>query len=59
VAKSLPVSPLAPERFPAIPPVRGARWASLLAGLRYRGRDDLMLLEVARRVPDHNARDRR
>jgi glutamate N-acetyltransferase / amino-acid N-acetyltransferase len=47
VAKSLPVSPLAPERFPAIPPVRGARWASLPAGLRYRGRDDLMLLELA------------
>jgi glutamate N-acetyltransferase / amino-acid N-acetyltransferase len=59
VAKSLPVSPLAPERFPEIPPVRGVRWASLPAGLRYRGRDDLMLLEVARRVPDHNARDRR
>jgi glutamate N-acetyltransferase/amino-acid N-acetyltransferase len=47
VAKSLPVSPLAPERFPAIPPVRGVRWASLPAGLRYRGRDDLMLLELA------------
>ena len=42
----LPVSPLAPERFPAIPPVAGARWASLDAGLRYRGRDDLMLIEV-------------
>ena len=47
MAKSLPVSPLAPERFPAIPPVRGARWATLPAGLRYRGRDDLMLLELA------------
>jgi len=47
VAKSLPVSPLAPERFPRVPPVRGARWASLPAGLRYRGRDDLMLLELA------------
>ena len=47
MAKSLPVSPLAPERFPEIPPVRGARWASLPAGLRYRGRDDLMLIELA------------
>ena len=47
MAKSLPVSPLAPERFPEIPSVRGARWASLPAGLRYRGRDDLMLLELA------------
>jgi glutamate N-acetyltransferase/amino-acid N-acetyltransferase len=48
VAKqALPVSPLAPARFPAIPPVRGARWAALAAGVRYRGRDDLTLLEVA------------
>jgi glutamate N-acetyltransferase / amino-acid N-acetyltransferase len=45
--RPLPVSPLAPARFPAIPPVAGARWATLAAGLRYRGRDDLMLLEVA------------
>ena len=43
----LPVSPLAPERFRAVPPVAGARWASLAAGIRYPGRDDLMLLEVA------------
>jgi glutamate N-acetyltransferase / amino-acid N-acetyltransferase len=47
MAKTLRPSPLAPDRFPAIPPVAGARWASLPAGLRYRGRDDLMLLEVA------------
>jgi glutamate N-acetyltransferase/amino-acid N-acetyltransferase len=30
-----------------MPPVAGVRWASLDAGLRYRDRDDLMLLEVA------------
>jgi glutamate N-acetyltransferase / amino-acid N-acetyltransferase len=45
--RPLPVSPLAPARFPAIPPVAGARWATLAAGVRYRGRDDLMLLEAA------------
>jgi glutamate N-acetyltransferase/amino-acid N-acetyltransferase len=47
MAKALPVSPLAPEGFPAIPPVAGVRWATLGAGLRYRGRDDLMLVELA------------
>ena len=52
MAKSLPVSPLAPERFPAIPPVPSTRWASLPSGLRYQGRDDLMLLELAPGVVD-------
>jgi glutamate N-acetyltransferase/amino-acid N-acetyltransferase len=47
MAKALPVSPLAPEGFPAIPPVAGVRWATLATGLRYRGRDDLMLVELA------------
>lgn len=47
MAKSLPVSPLAPAGFPAIPPVAGVRWAALAAGLRYQGRDDLMLIEAA------------
>ncbi len=47
MGKSLPVSPLAPASFPSIPPVAGVRWASLAAGLRYHGRDDLMLLELS------------
>ena len=40
-------SPLAPERFPNLPPVPGARFATLAAGLRYQDRDDLALIEVA------------
>jgi glutamate N-acetyltransferase/amino-acid N-acetyltransferase len=40
-------SPLAPERFPDLPPVAGARFATLAAGIRYRGRDDLLLIELA------------
>ncbi len=47
MAKTLPRSPLAPERFPEIPPVAGVRFASLEAGLRYRQRHDLTLIELA------------
>jgi glutamate N-acetyltransferase/amino-acid N-acetyltransferase len=47
MGKPLSVSPLAPAAFPAIPPVAGARWASVAAGIRYPDRPDLMLLEVA------------
>jgi glutamate N-acetyltransferase/amino-acid N-acetyltransferase len=37
------VAPLAPESFPAIPPVGGVRLATHAAGLRYQRRADLML----------------
>ncbi len=37
-------SPLAPDRFPPLPPVAGARFAALAAEIRYRGRPDLALL---------------
>jgi glutamate N-acetyltransferase/amino-acid N-acetyltransferase len=47
VAKITHRSPLAPEGFPAIPPVAGARFAALDAGIRYRGRHDLTLIELA------------
>ncbi|MEO0487663.1 MAG: bifunctional glutamate N-acetyltransferase/amino-acid acetyltransferase ArgJ [Pseudomonadota bacterium] len=41
---SLPVSPLAPAGgFPAIPPVAGVRLATAAAGVKYQGRDDVML----------------
>lgn len=40
-------SPLAPERFPLIPPVAGVRFAAIEAGIRYRGRLDLALIELA------------
>ncbi len=37
------LSPLAPDAFPDIPPVGGVRFASVAAGVRYQGRDDVML----------------
>ena len=42
-----PRSPLAPERFPDIPPIPGVRLATAAAGLRYRERLDLLLVELA------------
>jgi glutamate N-acetyltransferase / amino-acid N-acetyltransferase len=42
-----PVSPLAPAAFPALPPVAGVRFAAAEAGVRYKGRLDVMLAEVA------------
>jgi glutamate N-acetyltransferase/amino-acid N-acetyltransferase len=38
-----PVSPLAPEGLPELPPLAGLRFAAGCTGMRYRGRDDLML----------------
>ena len=40
-------SPLAPDRFPHLPPVAGVSLAAAALGLRYRGRNDLMLVELA------------
>ncbi|MFO1046722.1 MAG: bifunctional glutamate N-acetyltransferase/amino-acid acetyltransferase ArgJ [Geminicoccaceae bacterium] len=47
MAKITQRSPLAPAHFPDLPAVAGARFATLAAGIRYRDRDDLMLIEVA------------
>ncbi len=41
------VSPFAPERFPDLPAVKGVRLAAGAAGVRYTGRDDVMLAEIA------------
>ena len=41
------VSPLAPERFPDLPEIGGVRFATVEAGIRYKGRDDLLLAELA------------
>jgi glutamate N-acetyltransferase/amino-acid N-acetyltransferase len=41
------VSPLAPERFPSLAPIAGVRLAAYATGVRYQGRDDLMLAELA------------
>ena len=59
-----PASPLAPERFPDMPAVAGVRLAAAATALRYRGRPDLLLVELAQgtavaglltrsRVPGH------
>jgi len=41
------VSPLAPASFPVMAPIAGVRLASYAAGIRYQGRDDVMLAELA------------
>ena len=40
------VSPLAPAAFPAVATVAGVRLATAAAGIRYLGRDDVMLAEM-------------
>ena len=37
------VSPLAPERFPDMPEIAGVRLAAVKAGVKYRGRTDVMM----------------
>lgn len=41
------VSPLAPERFPDLSPVAGVRFSATAAGVKYQGRKDVMLAEIA------------
>jgi glutamate N-acetyltransferase/amino-acid N-acetyltransferase len=43
----LPVSPLAPERFPDMPAIPGVRLATCATGVKYKGRDDLLLALLA------------
>ncbi|MBB92598.1 MAG: bifunctional ornithine acetyltransferase/N-acetylglutamate synthase [Magnetovibrio sp.] len=48
MAKTKPkVSPLAPEAFPTIPPIDGGRVATRACGVRYKGRTDVLLVELA------------
>ena len=47
MAGSLKISPLAPEKFPDVPLIDGVRFASVAAGVRYQGRTDVMLAELA------------
>ncbi len=42
-----PVSPLAPATYPHLPPLAGVRLATFASGLRYKGRTDLLLAELA------------
>ncbi len=43
----MPVSPLAPAAFPDLPVIDGVRFASAMAGVKYQGRTDVMLAELA------------
>src|SRR4029077_18601266 len=44
MSKTLPVSPLAPAAYAALPPIPGASIAVANSGTRYRGRPDLLLM---------------
>lgn len=46
-AKHLPRSPLAPKAFPVMPPIAGVEIGVAAAGIRYRGRNDMMLVAFA------------
>ncbi|NVO26172.1 bifunctional glutamate N-acetyltransferase/amino-acid acetyltransferase ArgJ [Donghicola sp. C2-DW-16] len=39
-------SPLAPEAFPELPVIKGARFASHAAGVKYQGRTDVMMVQL-------------
>jgi glutamate N-acetyltransferase / amino-acid N-acetyltransferase len=43
MAAPAPLSPLAPKKYPALPPIGGVRFATLAAGVRYAGRTDVMM----------------
>lgn len=47
VKKAKLVSPLAPERFPDLPLIRGVEFAAVEAGVRYQNRKDVMLVRLA------------
>jgi glutamate N-acetyltransferase / amino-acid N-acetyltransferase len=40
---ALPVSPLAPQSFPILPAIAGVRFATAEAGIKYKGRTDVLL----------------
>lgn len=46
VAKTPLVSPLAPASFPELPVIKGARFATVAAGVRYKGRTDVLLAQL-------------
>ncbi len=43
MAHDAPLSPLAPKTYPDMPAIEGVRFASGAAGIRYKGRTDVML----------------
>ncbi|KMK65941.1 bifunctional glutamate N-acetyltransferase/amino-acid acetyltransferase ArgJ [Puniceibacterium sp. IMCC21224] len=46
MAKITSKSPLAPDSFPDLPVIKGVRFASVAAGVRYAGRRDVMLVHL-------------
>ena len=44
---AMPISPLAPERFPDLPPLAGVRLATRACEIRYKARSDVCLIELA------------
>src|SRR4051794_11171191 len=43
MGKPAPVSPFAPKDLPKVPAIAGVRFATAEAGIRYKGRTDLLL----------------
>ena len=43
---SHPVSPLAPKTYPTLPPIAGVRLATAEAGIRYKGRTDVLYVAL-------------
>lgn len=41
------ISPLAPANFPSLPEIDGVRFSTIAAGVRYKGRTDVMMAELA------------
>ena len=46
MGQSLPRSPLAPASFPELPIIKGVKFASAAAGVKYQGRTDVMLAQM-------------
>jgi glutamate N-acetyltransferase / amino-acid N-acetyltransferase len=46
MAKASPVSPLAPAAFPDMPAIPGVRFATAEAGIRYKGRTDVLFVAL-------------
>lgn len=46
-AKAPVISPLAPPSFPDLPVIAGVEFAAAAAGVRYKGREDVMLIRLA------------
>ena len=44
MAAAAPVSPLAPKSYPEAPAIRGVRFATAEAGIKYKGRTDVLLV---------------